>query len=75
MPVSRPHIEKGNEERRKDMKDIKKKKICPLLRDECLKESCAWYVLYRGVNECALLVIAENLELETANKYEKVSDW
>jgi hypothetical protein len=57
------------------MKDMKKKKICPLLRDECLEGRCAWYVLYRDANECALLVIAENLELETANKYEKVSDW
>jgi len=36
-------------------------KWCPLLKRECLGRECAWYVLSRDVEGCALAVLANEI--------------
>ena len=36
-------------------------KHCPIIKDKCVKELCAWYVLAQ--EQCSALSIAEDLRL------------
>jgi len=36
--------------------------LCPLLKRECVKQGCAWYV--SEVNKCAILLIARVLRFD-----------
>lgn len=47
-------------------------KICPLMKDECLQDGCAWWIDYTTsfkqscdthIKDCALVVNATNIEL------------
>jgi hypothetical protein len=46
--------------------------ICPLLRHQCLRERCAWYVVYRNANMCAIALLAVNSEFELSKR---PGDW
>lgn len=37
--------------------------FCPLIKEKCKKESCAWYVI--RLNDCALNSIAQILDSQT----------
>jgi hypothetical protein len=35
--------------------------LCPLLRQKCVRERCAWFITFKEYNECAITVLAVNL--------------
>jgi len=58
------------------MEEKKNRKFCPLIKSECLEDKCMWFVRYRGVDECAVALIAVNSEYDLAMRYSRhTSDW
>jgi hypothetical protein len=51
--------------------DDNKNKLCPLAKDQCVEESCMWFV--NGLNKCSMNVLAQAVD-SMADAIEEVKD-